>query len=465
MISALVPGFLAAGSILAIAPIVLHLLARRPPDREPLPTARFLREDARTLLRLQRRPTNLRLLAVRMLFALSLGAAFAGMTWTPGRAGTGLIVLLDAGADPGSDWGAARVTAQQTASATTDTPNGTGTGAPTGAIILVYGLDDGPRIVAPEDVGQLVQGSLPATAEDGLRALRSTVLSETSYDQAAVAWVMRPSWRTWSPSVGLLRPEVWPARIALRPVGGASETAPTHRLMASIPNQLEGGPLSRAVSALGIDSAEVGTVADWVFAAAPTAAALSELAGAEGSGQTNIYSGRLSAHVPGIPWAPGVSSGDPRVGEGRRSGEGPRDRIVLPTGVTLGAATDLGGTASPGAHIVAVFEDATPAATAVQSEAGCIVYLAASIDDPSLVSSPEYPALIDALGHACSGTESVDGPLDRGAIYALERPDLPLQVNLARLAASRGAPLGRWVALLAILLLVAEVGMTRGRKT
>ena len=71
------PAFIFAGIALAALPVVLHLRARRPPERAPLPTVRFLSPDARTLLRLQRRPTDRLLMTLRIGLALALGAAFA----------------------------------------------------------------------------------------------------------------------------------------------------------------------------------------------------------------------------------------------------------------------------------------------------------------------------------------------------------------------------------------------------
>ena len=80
MIAAAFPGFLLAGVLFAVLPIALHLLTRRPPERKPLPTAQFLARDARTLLRLRRRPTDLWLLLVRVLFAVTVAATCAGLT-------------------------------------------------------------------------------------------------------------------------------------------------------------------------------------------------------------------------------------------------------------------------------------------------------------------------------------------------------------------------------------------------
>ena len=79
MIRAALPGFLWAGAAFALLPLALHFVTRRPPDRQPLPTAHFLREDARTLVRLRRTPSDVMLLVIRMAFAFLLGA----LVWTP----------------------------------------------------------------------------------------------------------------------------------------------------------------------------------------------------------------------------------------------------------------------------------------------------------------------------------------------------------------------------------------------
>ncbi|HEX6910077.1 MAG TPA: BatA domain-containing protein, partial [Longimicrobium sp.] len=69
MLTLALPGFLLAGTLAMLLPLALHLIRRRPPVRAPLPTARFLVEDPRNAVRVSR-PTDLRLLALRMLLLL-----------------------------------------------------------------------------------------------------------------------------------------------------------------------------------------------------------------------------------------------------------------------------------------------------------------------------------------------------------------------------------------------------------
>jgi len=471
VISALFPGFLAAGAAFAIAPILLHLLARRPPDRQPLPTARFLREDARTFLRLQRRPTDLVLLAVRVLFAVSLGAAFAGMTWTSARDGDGHVVLLDAGADQQADWDAARAIAAEELAAASSSDAGQ-------SIVLAYGLDEGYRLVAAADLSALSRGTRSATAEDGLRVLRTAALTETRWQRATATWVTRPSWHAWSPGVGLLRPALWPGHVAISlvpdapasaervseaPPGAATSDAPggvpsnadrVSALVALVPEGSSEGPLWRALTALGVTvlSAAVQGRPDWIFAESPSSEVLASLLDEARGGATVVVSGRLSTDAA-ILWIPGAAPASDRGG------------VVLETGVTLYPAMAEGGTSAPGARTVAVFEDATPAAAVLTLGEGCVVYFAASIDDPALTGSPEYPSLVEALGRACADAVGLDAPLDRGALHALERGDLARHVGLAAMAGAEGRPMGRWLAFLALMLLAADIGLTQVRRS
>ena len=514
MISAAYPGFLIAAGVLAAVPIALHFLSRRPPARAALPTARFLTEDPRTLLRLQRTPTDALLLAVRVTFALALAAAFAGLTWMPDRSGAVRVVLVDAGMDPAVPWSDA-------VDAVREVAGGGGGGRP--ITLIVYGLDEGSRVV---DVGELdgldldgvdpgevdlggldelERGAVPATVEDGLRALRDAARAGR-FAEAEVTWVGRTSWRAWSPGLGLMREELWPGGIVLRTVGTrvsaetgedmGEDTDVSAETPAGAPpppvvfltGTTADGPLRRAVEAIG---GQVATnvpepsgagapdglaTPHWIFAESPSATGLELLLDQARAGATVILGGPVpepasepeTASEPEGPSGPAPSAlpwvVDPTVAAGSA------DRLVLAADRAIGApVARLPGRPSRGARTLATFADAAPAAAAQPLGEGCVVYLAASLSAPELTASPDYPALIQALAHGCGETnradpaDPADGPLDTGALRAIERSDLPTTVDVASLVAAEGYPLTRWLILLALGLLGLEVAMTRGR--
>jgi hypothetical protein len=448
MITALFPAFLAAGVVVAVIPVGLHLIARRPPERRPLPTARFLREDARTFLRLRRRPTDVPLLLLRVLFALTLGFAFAGLTWTRARSGDGRVVLIDGGADSMVDWDATvQSTADHARSAGTD------------VVIVAYGLDGGPRVVALEDVASLERGSTHATYVEGLRALRSLVLTNTRFASVEVTWLAPSSWRSWTIDVGLLRPAIWPGRIDVDWVPGV-DTEPGVIPLESVgirvasPSAEEAGaPLARAAVALGYTIAATPLRADRLIVASVSAVEVQELSRAAREGATVVVFGPLEAPSLDIPW-------DPNTPVTSALEQGGRGGVVVAPGIRVG--TDVSaepGRPRPGSRLVAVFADATPAASAMSLGDGCMVYSAVSLGDERLIQVANYPALVDALLRGCE--DAPDGPLDAGALQTLVGVDLPPQVDLASLSVPEGTPLTAWLGLLAALLLALDVIVSR----
>ena len=454
MISVLLPGFLLAGAGLAGVVGALHLLARRPPAREALPTARFLKEDARTLLRLQPRPTDVPLMMLRMGLVLCLAAAFAGMVWTPGRSGEGHVVLLDAGAGSGLEWDSAiSLVAEATAGA-----NGAE------SVVVAYGLEDGAREVDIASLGSLERGTEAATAEDGLRALREVVLADTRFSIVRAEWVLVPTWSSWNDGVGLMRPAIWPGRLPIHAVpsaraGGSAPSAgsdPTRGRRASVVG-LAADTLELALGALGVPVGPVREApprpGDWVFGDGISSTELGALLERARSGEIVVISGRLPEGAAGVPW---VGDATPKS---RRQG------LVVPgePGFASGVES-FGGTPAEGAAVVAVFADATPAAAAVSTGAGCVVYLSVSVADGALHGSSNYPELLRRLTGGCSDRDVPNARLGRGAIASLQRDDLPDVVDVAGLAADQGVPLSKWWVALALVLLGGELAMTRSRR-
>jgi len=89
------PVFAWLGGALALAVVALHLLAWRRPPTLPLPTARFAPEaPVRTVSRAVR-PTDLALLALRVLLIVLVSAALAGPRFSSRAHATGRVIVVD----------------------------------------------------------------------------------------------------------------------------------------------------------------------------------------------------------------------------------------------------------------------------------------------------------------------------------------------------------------------------------
>lgn len=214
------PGFLLAGALLALVPPVLHLISRRPPERAPLPTARFLTPDPRTRIRVERRPTDLLLLALRSLFVLLLGLAFASPVWAPRRSGTVTVVALDRGAAMAAVWREAVDTARAILAAS-EGP----------AILVVFDtaatrLDPGrPSVAALDSLAGAGPGGGPADYAAAFRGLRDAALSAVAAESARAWLVTLPRWGAWPQGLAAVREAAWPGEVGVVEVGLAGGAA------------------------------------------------------------------------------------------------------------------------------------------------------------------------------------------------------------------------------------------------
>jgi len=426
MIQSAIPGFLMAGAAFTLIPIGLHFLTRRPPARRPLPTARFLSEDPRTELRLRNRPVDLVLLAVRVAFALLLGAAFAELTWEHRPAGDVHVVLLDAGADTGRLW--------------------EGTVEEAGRIaegddvrVLVYGSAGRDGLIDPSALSDVEPGAERTSLDDGLDALRRTSRRER-WSAVQASWVTRPSWDQWRPGFALRREAFWPGRIALYeapareraggPVGPESGPTPPDPETAAIAVILTDGEprVARALMALGASVSDTPPAAaradsvDWLFTDSGPDSPLTEHDAFLARGGTLVVAPATEGSLAG-----GAVS--PR----------PRDR----------------------ARVIAVTDEATPLAYAAERQSGCVVTLAQSWSLVADRLGPEIPDFIDRLLHSCR-SDLPALPLDQGARSVMARSDLPATVTAVQLGGD-GARLTPWILAILGMLLGAEIGLTSTR--
>lgn len=463
------PAFLVAGALAALVPLALHLIARRPPVRAALPTLRFLARDPRVSLRLQR-PTDLPLLALRMLWIVFLGAGLAGPSWTPAREGTAELVLLDRSA---AMEGAAWRTAVEEARRALLGPEG----PPRGSLVL---FDTAAVRVPPgavtaawlDSLAAAGPGGAPADYAAALRALPPAARELRGADSVRATLLSTLRWEGWRPGLPPLRRAAWPGALHLPELPGdagpgASPPEPAARGGAVVlAPEGEGGYATAALGATGWKVAAGGELPDSAAAYLVLSPAAPEMAArlldaVRGGATVVVASAEPAAPLrDALPWR----------WDGEDGGEAPGALVFGPELRLPGAAERAGGRPPPGARWLAAWEDGRPAAAAAPLGEGCLVYLAAPLEGGSLPLSAAFPRAVDRLARAC---EDADGgvpagmgaaPLDAGA-RALLRGDGAEAVPAREVEGGGGGlPLGRWVLLGALAVALAETALAYGRR-
>ncbi len=464
------PGLLAAGLLAALVPLVLHLIARRPPERTALPTARFLAPDARTAIRLRRRPTDLPLLALRMLLLGLLGAAAAGPAWLPRQRGTAELVLLDrSAAMRGPSWAAAVGAARRALLA----PDGSARGA----LVL---FDSAAAPVARGGVTAALFDSLAAAGPGGsapdyaaaLRAVPSAARGLGGADSVRVTLLSALRGDGWRPGLAAVRRAAWPGAIRLPELPSAAArtvtarpSESTRRTAAVLAAPGGGGYVAAALGATGWSVGSAGDSATVHFVLGPVGAtAASRARAAAGAGATAVVSGAAPAGWADVlPWA-AVERED---GDGDATTTG--GSLALDDGTRLdGAARRLAGRPTAGARLLAAWEDGRPAAAASRVGRGCVVYVAAELEAGSLPLGASFPRAVDRLARGCDPADAGtmgSGPLDRGARAVLRGGGGRESVAVASLgAAGGGIPLARRVLGAALLVALVETVLAYGRR-
>lgn len=456
MLHFLRPGLLWAGAAAALVPLLLHLIARRPPDRAALPTARFVTQDPRFAVRIRRRPTDPLLLVLRSTLLLLLGAAAAGPFRARPPTDRLELVLLDRGAD---EWSTAVDSARALLL--------DGSGVARGELVV---FDSAATTFAAGAVTGAIFDSLAAAGPRAgrapyavaLRELRAIAAARGGSDSARVTLVTEPRWSGWSPGLAWLRAAAWngPLRlVAIAGTPGVPAAAPSagRGRATVVAGEGGGGYVSAAVGALGYEAAAGGGELTVILArGAPVRPA---------RGGVVLVAGEAAAAGwdATLPWALAERSGTGLEEAGRSPGA-----LALDDGTVIqGASVRARGGPRPGARLLAAWDDGRPAAAAARVGEGCLVFLATPLEEGSLPLSPRFPALLDRLARGCEGDANAaapDRPLDRGAVALLEGDRrLPVPRLEAGEDARSDEPLGRWFFLGALAVALAETGLAYGR--
>jgi hypothetical protein len=424
--SFLAPWAFAVGVFAALGAVVLHLLSTRRPPRAVLPTARFVPESEARAVSRSSRPTDLLLLAARMLAALLIGAAFARPVLDAPGPSVRTVVLLDASSsveDAAAAWRTAR--------------ERMGDG---GAIVA---FDTVVRTLAASDTSvtgpRAADGILSAALVAGVREARAIARGADSVRMVLVSPLAE---ELFDAATAGARAE-WPGGITLvRPTG----VADTLR-----------GPAPRVDTPLADD---------------PIAPALAGLRAARGAHDVRLVRRALVAADSAWVREPGrVLVHWPLVGgEASGSNAGVNTTTARADGVTafgLRPATLVAPLvrlplADSAARIIARWRDGAAAATERRIGAGCVREVGVGIPlAGDLTLRPAFAAFLQAMVEPCGGARGI--AVSDSAARAFARDESAVPARLLTAAVAADATLAAWLLGGALLALAAEWMLRRRR--
>lgn len=407
--SFLAPLVLGLGALAAAAVVALHLLTTRRPPPSPLPTARFVPlSEARAVAR-ARRPTDLFLLAMRVLALLLIGAAFARPVLDAPGPRVRSVVLLDLSATVADPRGAAERAREAL-------------GEGSALVVFDTAARDVPldslaplaEVAASDEARPAVGALSPALAAarrvagevargaDSLRLVIVSPLGDRSFDVATVAWR-----------------RAWPGRVEVVRVPAATDkgSAIAPALIGAAPDD----PLS------------------------PTLSLLRDL--------TPTHAVRIVRRAPDAADTAWLRAGGALLVSWPRSAGEPRPDAVHVAGawgVTLVAP--LARSAVDGARVIARWRDGAPAVTETPIGAGCARQVGVGV--PSVGDLPlrePFARFVTAMMAPCGGPRGAPVADSIAAGFAGSGPLAPARLLAAESQGDARIPL--------ILLALAIAGL------
>lgn len=425
----LAPIFLAAAALGALAVVAMHFLARRRPPAGMLPTARFVPDRAVRATSRSPRPTDLLLLALRVLVVLLVGAAFAGIAREPARRASARVILVD------------RSRAVGDAAALRDS--------------AIASFRDGDVVVLADSAVVVIEA---AAAADSLRALvplaargalapglvaaqREAVRLATVTDSVRIV-VVSPFAIEVFDSATLAVRRAWPGEVrTVRVPMRAAEAPPRIAIAAG-----RDDPVAASVALLGLAANGEADATVRIVRGRPDAADSVWVAGGVG--------------LALVVWPSGDGVLPERVASDTIGAVAASHAIVVAPFVRRTAPGD--------GRVVARWVDGAPAATERPHGSGCerdVAIPVASRGDLAL--RPEMLALVRALAAPCGGAADVlpapDSLVARLAAGDAASGAARRTVAVAASAASSSA-LAPWLLGAALLLALAEPAFRRARR-
>ncbi|HTK50670.1 MAG TPA: BatA domain-containing protein [Gemmatimonadaceae bacterium] len=427
------PLFAWVGGAIALGVVALHLLAWRRPPTSPLPTARFAPDAPVRTVAPAVRPTDLLLLAVRVLAIILVSAALAGPRFPSRIHGLGRVIVVDR--SHGSEAWAYIDRAVRSIYRAGD------------ALVL---FDSAARAVRRPTVDSIVAAS-PTRASGGMSAamvvaIRAANELQRVRDSVEIVVVSPFGSDAFDGATASIR-RVWPGTVRTMRAGtSANDTARTRPLdvraqsgdPVAVALSLDGAALVGAVRVVR-DSATAGDTA-WARQGGAVVVWPSGPAqwNARPAGDT-AFGVTVSTLVWGSPGMPARSA-----------------TVVAPF---------VRRAAPPPGRVVARWDDGDPAATEIPLGAGCMRSVAVTVPPAGdLALTPAFRRFAEQLAQACLGAHAwaaasdsdvetvLPGTTARGAQQTLSVSD----------TTRRDSAVVRWLLAAALAALVAELVMRRG---
>ncbi|HEX8360699.1 MAG TPA: BatA domain-containing protein [Longimicrobium sp.] len=455
------PLFLLAGALAALIPLALHLIRRRPPSRSPLPTARFLAEDARNSIRVSH-PTDRMLLAMRMLLLILAGAALANPRWIPAPEGTREVALLDrsGGMRESDAWSRGVAAARPTLLAPDGSARGELVLIDTAAVHI-----PSSRITAAlfDSLAAAGPGAQAASYPAALRAIGPVARDLRGADSVRVTMLSALRWGGWRPGTAALRRAAWPGAIDLpeilalpfSPVAGEPVApAEAHVLTASggrfvmpalqaVGWRVQSGTIDRLPPSVGLIFV-IEPRGDAAFLRQRAVAGATVVVDAAGAGAA-------------------MSDWLPVRGPLSRLRNDAGDLWLAPDLRVPGAIGRADVLPKRGARVVGAWDDGRAAVAAAGLGRGCVVYVGTRLEDGDFPLSAAFPRALERMGRACDPASPGDAmlPLDAGARAILAGRGAPV---VAASGGAGGVAFGRWLMGCALLVALAETFLAYGRR-
>ncbi len=438
----LAPGYLVAAAIAAGIALGLHLLVTRHGPSAVLPTARFIPAAPAAIVAVARRPRDLVVLLIRVATLGFAGLAFARPAIRSHRHGTVRIVVADRSSDA-ADIGQARDSVKQLLR--------------DGDVLVVF--DSAARVVSPGDAAAAlatldrasVRGRLSSALIVALRQAARLRNAADSIEMDLISPVTGDELDAATPAIRTL----WHGRIHMVQVAPARDSAPPPQVVVRGPASdplRDAAPLRRRMPNTGGTAAPPGASARTSGVRIVRDAPL-----AGDSAWVRTGQGRVLVVWPGTGGAPGWLARQPPDTVGAVVAFQPAPIAVV---ASFGRRWRLD--ASMG-RVRARWIDGEPAVVEHAAGHGCIRDIAMPVAvSGDLVLRPEFADFVVAVLRPCGDAWRAVSPVAASGL-ALIAGSGPLLASDSVAAASGDEPLVPWLAGAALLLLIVEAIVRRGR--